>query len=112
MVRRLPSHIYWPIYLALVLWFVLSGFHFLRTSIWMPIGCMIVLDWVMTRQSVLRFVFAAFLMLGILGIMMAAILLPRGGPAWVRSACEVGALLASFTAYQILLWRKILRGGP
>jgi hypothetical protein len=108
--RRLPLALYWALYLPLVVWVIVSGLHLVRTSIWLPILLMAVLDWFMTRESQLRYVFAAFLMLAILSMMTMQLFLAPAASLWVRSVYQVAALLTALSAYQILLWRVVLRG--
>jgi len=107
--RRVPVPLYWVLYVALVAWFVVSGLHLVRAPIWVPLFFMMVLDWFMTRDSQLRYVFAAFLMLAILLIMIVDFFVAPGAPYSVRSAYLVLAFLMAFMGYQLLLWRKVLR---
>ena len=103
---RLPPRVYWALYAILVMWFIVAGLHFVRTSIWVPIFLMTVLDWVMTRDSQLRYVLSAFLMLAVFALFFVhAMVLDKTTIPFY----EVGLLLAAFAAYQVLLWRVVLR---
>ena len=100
---------YAAVYVVLLGWFIVSGLHIVQTSFWVPIFLMTVLDWVMTRDTKLRYVFAAFLMLALLAIFMLRLVVAPEASLWLRSVYDVAAFLAVFAGYQVLLWRVVLR---
>lgn len=107
MKRRLPLWLYWAIYALLLVWFLACGLRLLRGSFWSPIALMVVLDWLMTRDTLLRYVLAAFLMIAIFGLMILAVLSEL--PIEQRPFIQTGAVLAALLSYQLLLWRVVLR---
>jgi hypothetical protein len=108
-VRPLPPALYWAIYSLLVAWVVLAGLHLTRGSFWVPIFWMFVLDWALTRDAIVVRVLCAFLMLAVLSIMLITIALPDMEDPFVRAPYDVAALLVAMSAYQVVLWRKIVR---
>jgi hypothetical protein len=99
---------YWIVFLSLVGWFVVSGLHLIPTSVWEPLFLMLVLDWVVTWKTGLHYVFAAFMMMAILLVMIFDFFVLPGAPYPIRSAVLVLAFLIAFVAYELLLWRKVL----
>jgi hypothetical protein len=99
---------YWIVFLALVAWFVVSGLHLIPTSIWTPLFLMMVLDWIVTWKTGVHYVFAAFMMMAILLVMIFDLFVVPRPPYPIRSAFLVLAFLIAFVAYELLLWRKVL----
>ena len=105
MTARVSPFVYWVVYVALVLWLVASGLHFVRTSLWVPVFFMMVLDGVAFRRGDLWLYLSAFLMSGIAAIFIltAAGFMEQPLP---RAVLDTACIAAACAAYQAWLWRQ------
>ena len=100
--------VYLIIYVALALWYAAAGLHLIAPFIWLPIGLIMVLDFIFTRDSGWRYILAAMLMIPVIIFGCIQIFTQSADyQRWIYRVYETIPFLIALALYQFLIYRFV-----